>query len=126
VRVQRAKAPATEDVNELTELSRAIMRLYKERLGRGPDRARAFRAADDVLVCVMEGTLTTKERTLRDAGADQGLFDTRADVQEILKDEITAEVERAVGRPVRSIVGGLDPETDTATQTFLLEPDASG
>jgi uncharacterized protein YbcI len=123
--MQAASSPSADDGQELTELSRAIVRLYKQRLGHGPTRARAYRASSDILLCVMEGTLTTKERTLHEAGADQGLLESRTEVQEILKDEIGAQVERALGRRVRSVVGGLDPDSDVATQTFLLEPDAS-
>jgi uncharacterized protein YbcI len=110
---------------DLTEISRAMVRLYKRRLGHGPTRARAFRCDDDVLVCVMEGTLTTKERTLHKAGADHGLLESRTEVQEILKPEIEAEIEHALGRRVVSTIGGVDVESDIATQTVLLESEGA-
>jgi uncharacterized protein YbcI len=120
--MEGASTPSADAGSGLTELARAIVRLYKQRLGHGPTKARAYRADDEILLCVMEGTLTTKERTLHEGGADHGLLESRAEVQEILKGEIGAEVERALGRRVRSVVGGVDPDSDIATQTFLLEP----
>ena len=113
----------SDNGQELAEISRVIVNLYKERLGHGPTRARAIRCADDVVVCVMEGTLTTKERTLRSGGADQSLLESRTEVQEIIKDEISGRVEAAIGRPISSIVGGIDIDNDVATLTFLLRED---
>ena len=111
----------TGNSQELVDVSRVIVNLYKERLGHGPTRARAIRCADDVVVCVMEGTLTTKERTLRAGGSEQSLLESRAEVQEIIRKEIETKVQSALGASVRSVVGGVDIDNDVATLTFLLE-----
>jgi uncharacterized protein YbcI len=119
--MQGGSGASGDNGQELSEISRVIVHLYKERLGHGPTRARAIRCTDDVVVCVMEGTLTTKERTLHSAGADQSLLESRTEVQEIIKGEIVGKVEAALGQPVSSVVGGIDLEGDVATLTFLLQ-----
>ena len=50
-------APETTDPSssQLMQVSRALMRVYKDNLGRGPDRAYAHYAGPDAIVCFLEG-----------------------------------------------------------------------
>ena len=73
--VKGAMAPEATDPNtsQLMQVSRALMRVYKEYLGRGPDRAHTHYAGADAIVCFLEGTLTPVERTLTTISAHQRL-----------------------------------------------------
>ena len=48
----------------LLEISNAMVRVYKDQFGRGPERARALWAGSDALVVFLDRTLTPAERNL--------------------------------------------------------------
>jgi uncharacterized protein YbcI len=50
-----------------------MTRIYKEQVGRGPDRVRSYYAGPDAIVCFLENTLTPVERTLTAIGEQQRL-----------------------------------------------------
>jgi uncharacterized protein YbcI len=105
----------------MTEITRGLVRLYKERFGHGPTRARSWFCRPEVIVCVMDGTLTTKERTMRDAGDTTGINETRQTVHEVMEPEMRAVVEQALGRRVKAVVDGLEVEADIASHVFILQ-----
>ena len=49
---------------ELQEVSNAMVRIYKELLGRGPTKARTSYAGPDTLVATIENSLTPAERNM--------------------------------------------------------------
>jgi uncharacterized protein YbcI len=49
---------------ELSELSNAMVRLYKEHFGRGPTKARSVYAGRDALLCTLENSFTPAEQSL--------------------------------------------------------------
>ena len=51
------------------ELSREMVRLYKEQFGRGPTKAKSEFAGPDVLVCTLEDSFTPAERKLAEMGS---------------------------------------------------------
>ena len=61
----------------LADISREMVRLYKEQFGRGPTKARTDWAGPDVLICVLEDTLTPAERNLTRLGEHQRVRDMR-------------------------------------------------
>ena len=108
--------------SELAELSNAMVRLYREKFGRGPTRARSDYADPDTLVTTLEDTLTPVERTLRELGEHQRLEETRLLCQKATRGEFTEAVERITHRKVRGFVSGMDTPEDIATEVFYLEP----
>ena len=80
----------------MTAITRGLVRLYKEHYGLGPTRARSWFCGREVIVCVMEETLTTKEHTMRDAGDAAGIHETRQTVQAVMEPEMRAVVEKAL------------------------------
>jgi uncharacterized protein YbcI len=62
----------------LSEISRQMVRLYKEQFGRGPTKARTSFAGPDTLICTLEDTFTPAERRLAEMGEHQRLCDTRS------------------------------------------------
>ncbi|MDX6600661.1 MAG: hypothetical protein QOE87_4548 [Gaiellales bacterium] len=120
--------PEASDTNasKLMQVSRALMRVYKEYLGRGPDRAHTHYAGADAIVCFLEGTLTPVERTLTTIAAHQRLRDTRTLIQDAAEAEMCRLVEVITGRAVVASTSGFDVRADVATEAFQLGPGDSG
>lgn len=108
------------NVSQLAQISRAITRIYKESLGRGPDRVHCHYAGADAIVCFLEGTLTPVERLLSSADDHQALRDVRLIVQETFRSELREAVERTTGRSVTTCTSGFDSRADVATEVFKL------
>jgi uncharacterized protein YbcI len=108
----------------LMEISNAMVRLYKHQFGRGPTAARTHWAGPDVLVCILEDTLTPAERNLVKMGEHQRLRDTRMFFQYATVREFCQPVEDITGRTVRSFHSSIDTLVDgMSVETFILYPD---
>jgi uncharacterized protein YbcI len=105
----------------LAALSNVIVRSYRDALGRGPTRARTHHANHDLLVCVLQDTLTPAERRLLDAGRHDEVRATRALLIRTIEPQLRAAVQELSGRPVISMVSGFNPWEDIASEAFLLE-----
>jgi uncharacterized protein YbcI len=104
------------------EISREMVRLYKEQFGRGPTKARTDFAGPDIIVCTLENSLTPAEKRLLGFGEHQRLRDTRLYFQHATESEFCSIIERLLQRKVRAFVSGMDVEADVATETFYLVP----
>jgi len=114
--------PAGLQETTATQVSRAMMRLYKEQFGRGPERAWTYQCGEDVLVSLIVNSLTPVERSLRDLGDAQGVRDIRTRFQHATEPHFRAAVEKATGRRVIGFMSGMDVENDLASEVFTLEP----
>ena len=108
----------------LASISAEMVRLYKEQFGRGPTKARANWSGRDMIVVLLEDTLTTAERTLVALGEFQRLRDTRMLFQYAWVAQFCDPVERLTGRKVRSFISGIDAESGgTSLEVFVLHPE---
>jgi uncharacterized protein YbcI len=107
----------------MLELSNAMVRLYKEALGRGPTKARAYFAGPDMLVVVLEQSMTVAERNLAAMGEHERLRESRLFTQYALEREFRAIVEQTLGRQTIAFVSGIDTHHDVAAEIFTLEPE---
>jgi uncharacterized protein YbcI len=108
------------------EVSRAMVRLYKEQFGRGPVKAKTRFADHDTLLCTLEGSLTPAEKTLVAMGEDQRLRDIRMFFQYATEPRFREVVEKLTGRNVIGFVSGMDTGRDISAEIFYLEPAADG
>jgi uncharacterized protein YbcI len=106
---------------QLTQVTRAMVAIYKEQFGRGPTHARSHYAGPDMIVCALEDTLTPIERTLVTLGEHQRLRDIRALFQHTAEDTFRSAVEEITGRKVVAFSSGFDTNADVATEVFLFE-----
>jgi uncharacterized protein YbcI len=107
----------------LLELSNAMVRLYKDQFGRGPGRARSYWAGPDIVMCVLDDTLTRAEENLVKLGEHQRLRDTRVFFQYATIAEFCEPVERLTGRRVRAFHSSVDTEADgQSVEVFVLHP----
>src|SRR5258708_2562534 len=98
------------------EISREMVRLYKEQFGRGPTKASTDFAGPDIVVCTLEQSLTPAEERLVELGEHQRLRETRLYFQHATEPEFCEAVERVLGRPVRAFVSGMDTARDVSTE----------
>lgn len=78
------------------EISREMVRLYKEQFGRGPTKARTEFAGPDIVIC------------------------TRMYFQYATENEFRGTIERITGRPVRAFISGIDAAVDVSCEIFHL------
>jgi uncharacterized protein YbcI len=104
----------------LTQITRAMVAIYKEQFGRGPRFAHSHYAGPDAIVCLLEGSLTPIERTLASLGEHQRLRDMRMFFQYAAEVEFRGAVERILDRRVVGFLSGIDSEADIASETFIL------
>jgi uncharacterized protein YbcI len=103
------------------EISREMVRLYKELFGRGPTKARTEFAGPDIVISTLENTFTPAERSLVEMGEHQRLRDTRMYFQAATEDKFCEIIERLTGRKVRAFISGLDADNDVCAEIFYLE-----
>src|SRR4051794_9315650 len=122
---QASEHPATsEKFSVQMQISNEMVRLYKEQFGRGPTKARTNWAGPDIVVAVLEDTLTPAERNLVKLGEHQRLRDLRMFFQYATVKEFCEPVERLTGRKVRSFHSSIDTHADgMAMETFVLHPE---
>ena len=123
-----ADTPLTSGPAELAEgevlaqISQAMVQLHKECYGKGPTKARTY-ASDDLIVCVLEGGFTAGERTLRAHGREDAVVASREAFQDALRHRFVETIEGLVGRKVVTFISGVDPQTETSSELFVLAAD---
>jgi len=103
------------------EISREMVRLYKDQFGRGPTRARTEFAGPDIVISTLEDSFTPAERRMADMGETQRLRDTRTFFQHATEAEFREVVERLLKRKVRAFVSGTDTDRDVSAEVFYLD-----
>ena len=107
---------------ELTQITRAMVSIYKEQFGRGPRHAHSHYAGPNAIVCFLEGTLTPLERSLAEKGEHQRLRDIRLWFQYSAEEDFRSAVEEVTGREVVAFISGIDTEQDVSIESFTLAP----
>ena len=100
-------------------ISNAVVRLLNDLYGKGAARTRTY-IADDHVFCVLEGVLTTVERTLAEADEKDLVRELRMRFGELVRPMIGAEVGRLLGRQVLALETQLVFEPDTLFLIFVL------
>ena len=125
----RAAAPATRqrplgaDLN--AAITRAVVRHHRVETGRGPSRARAF-YRDDVIVVLLEDLMSKAERRLVARGKDDAVTQLRQALQDSLREDMVAVIERLTGIRVRAFMSGNHLDPDVAVEVFVLEAPVRG
>lgn len=118
--------PHPGDGQVLAEISNEMVRLYKDRFGRGPTKVRTRWAGPDVLVCILENTLAPAEKNLVRMGEHERLREMRIFLQYATVPDFCEPIERLTGRTVRAFISGIDTEADgLSTELFVLHPEGS-
>ena len=107
---------------QTAELSKAMVRIYKEQFGRGPTKAHSVYAGPDLVVCTLEHSLTPAEHRMVQLGEHQRVRDIRTFFQHASEREFVETVEQITGRSVRAFVSGTDTQHDVSAEVFYLDP----
>jgi uncharacterized protein YbcI len=105
-------------------ISEAIVRLMAQRTGRGPTKARTS-IDRDLIVVVLQNTLTSGERFLADSDRAEQVLDTRRAYQEAMRSDCVAAVEALTDRTVTAFMSANHIDPDLAAEVFILEPQST-
>jgi uncharacterized protein YbcI len=113
---------ATEDRQAVTaRVSRAVVQIMKQNVGRGPTSCRTeLHAGYAIVFC--GHALTEAEKTLLSAGKRDQVKQARAILTDAIRDELVKAVETVTGRRVVSFASDVDPSADLAVNVFVFEP----
>jgi uncharacterized protein YbcI len=104
----------------LEAVSTLVVRIYADHVGRGPTKARAY-ADRDIIVCVMEDTMTTAEKTLVHSGRSAAVRQVRDALQEAMREDLATGIEALTGRRVIAQTGTGTLEPDVTSDLFILD-----
>ncbi len=103
------------------EISRGVVAIYKDHLGRGPTSART-KIADDMVITVLEDSLTKAERKLQESNKETMVRQIRREFQDAMRNEIKALVEKTLDREVFCMLSDHSPNPDYAVELLILAP----
>jgi uncharacterized protein YbcI len=106
-------------------IARTIVRYHAEQLGRGPTKAQAFHR-DNIIVIVLEDTMTRAERTLVASGGADAVRHTRRAFQDALGPYLRSAIERLTGCNVRAFMSANHLDPDLAGELFVLDRPVPG
>jgi uncharacterized protein YbcI len=115
---QDERAP---DGSLTSAISNAIRQLIADYTGRGPTRARTS-IRDNLVVVLLEDTLTKGERRLVVKGRDHRVIDYRREFQDAMREDAIASIEQITGRKVKAFMSANHIDPDLAAEIFVLEP----
>jgi uncharacterized protein YbcI len=101
------------------ELSNAIVGLLREYTGRGPTKSRTT-VRDNVVVVMLEQTLTKGEQVLVDKGRIEQVLTLRREYQEAMREESSTRVAELTGRNVIAFMSANHLDPDLAAEIYVL------
>lgn len=106
---------------QLAAVTNGIVKLFREHYGRGPTKAKSYLLDERYLVCVLEDTMTTVERTLVENGHGDLVRKVRLTFQEAMADEFKGVASDAMGRQVLTYHSQLTLDPDLGFEFFVLD-----
>lgn len=108
-------------------ISNAVVGVMRDYTGRGPTRARTT-IRDNVVLVMLEHTLTKGEQVLVEKGRGDKVLDLRREYQEAMREEGSARVAELCGRRVVAMMSANHLDPDLAAEIYVLDspPDLQG
>lgn len=107
------------DGERLAAISNLVVKVFAEHMGRGPTKVRSY-IVEDVVVCLLEDTMTKAERELMGSGNEAIVLKTRAVFQQTMRAELSTGIEALLGRRVIAFLSGNDIAADISSELFVL------
>ena len=105
-------------------ISEAVVRLMADSTGRGPTKARTT-IDRDLIVVMLQNTLTSGERYLADNDRTEQVLDMRRAYQEAMRSDCVAAIEDLTDRTVIAFMSANHIDPDLAAEVFVLKPDGA-
>ena len=106
----------------LVAISAEMVTIFRDFLGKGPERCKTYWAGSDMLVVLLAGGFSVAEQTLFAAGRGAAVQESRMALQETLAERMRGTVEELTGRTVVAFLSASHQEPDLSAELFLLEP----
>jgi uncharacterized protein YbcI len=106
-------------------ISNAVVRLFREDVGKGPTKARTIHSGK-LVVCVLEDTMTKAERSLATNGKVDHVLGIRRAFQELMEENLSAAVQTLTGRKVVAFMSANHVAPDLAAEVFVLDAPVNG
>jgi uncharacterized protein YbcI len=103
-------------------ISEALVRLVADATGRGPTKARTT-IDRDVIVVMLQNTLTAGERYLADSEGAELVLAMRRAYQAAMRSDCVAAIEALAGRTVIAFMSANHIDPDLAAEIFVLAPE---
>jgi uncharacterized protein YbcI len=116
-------APTPAELN--VALARAVGRVHRQCLGRGPTKAQAF-FRQKLVIVVLSDILTRQESSLLAAGRRDAVLAGRRQLQAAMRPHLTAAVERITGAHVLACLSDTHVDPDVSAMLFMLDRTVSG
>lgn len=94
--------------------------MLREYTGRGPTKARTT-IRDNVVLVMLEQTLTKGEQVLVDEGRGDNVSTLRREYQEAMREEASAKIAEITGRNVVAMMSANHLNPDLAAEIFVLD-----
>jgi uncharacterized protein YbcI len=106
-------------------IANAVVRVQSKYIGRGPTRAQAF-FRHNVVVAVMQDTMTRGERSLVSDGRGDVVLEIRRQFQEAMREDLVSAIEELTGCKVVAFMSDNHVEPDLAGEIFVLDQPVPG
>lgn len=101
-------------------ISNAVVGILREYTGRGPMKARTT-IRDNVVLVMLEQTLTKGEQVLVDKGRGERVLALRREYQEAMREEGSARIAELTGRNVVAMMSANHLSPDLGAEIFVLD-----
>ncbi len=108
----------------LARISTEMVRTQKHFFGKGPTQAKSY-FVDDMLIVVMQGGLTTAEKTMLEFGDADRVRDFRQGYQNHMAPRLTTLIEDLTGREVVTYQSQIMFDPDRVVEMFVFSERAT-
>jgi len=110
----------------LSAISTSIVRILRERYGRGPMKAKTY-ALDDIIVVVLRaGGFTAAEQTMIDSGEPERVVAMREDFQRVMAEDYKNTIEELTNRRVLAFLSNAHVEPELTLEVFFVDRPLDG
>lgn len=100
-------------------ISNAVVGVYKQKYGRGPESAKTF-VSGLVVTVLLRGGFTLVERTLLEHGEGAAVRSQRQSFDDAMAPEMKAAVSEILGRDVVALMSAMSQDPDMTSHVFVL------
>ncbi|HEX8855297.1 MAG TPA: DUF2294 domain-containing protein [Thermoleophilaceae bacterium] len=101
-------------------VARAVTRVFRSHVGRGPTKAEAF-FRRHIVVVVMEDVMTREEHSLAAGGKTETVHEVHNALQGTMKEDLVRAVEELTDRKVVAFMSDSQVRPDFASEVFVLD-----
>jgi uncharacterized protein YbcI len=110
----------------LSAISNSIVRILRERYGRGPMKAKTY-ALDDIIVVVLRaGGFTAAEQTMIESGEPERVVAMREDFQRVMAQDYKDTIEQLTNRRVLAFLSNAHVEPELTIEMFFVDRPLDG